>query len=44
MGCNGSESHLIECLPDHNCARGENSAEDAGVRCLRKGMDDQILS
>ena len=44
VGCNGSESNLLHCFPQHNCAGGQNSAEDAGVHCLRKGMDDQILS
>jgi hypothetical protein len=38
VGCNGSESNLLDCLPQHNCGvkRGE---ENAGVQCLRKGMD-----
>ena len=35
LGCNGSESNLLECLPKHNCALSIN--ENAGVRCLRKG-------
>ena len=38
VGCNGSESNLLDCLPHHNCAihlfEGE---ENAGVQCLRKG-------
>ena len=33
LGCNGSESNLLECLPQHNC----RTDETAGVRCLRKG-------
>ena len=36
LGCNGSESNLLECLPQHNC--GYYSDENAGVRCLRKGI------
>ena len=35
LGCNGTESNLLECLPEHNCM--QSSVEDAGVRCLRKG-------
>jgi hypothetical protein len=40
VGCSGSESSLLDCLPHHNCKmdRGE---ENAGVQCLRQGMDDQ---
>ena len=38
VGCNGSESNLLDCLPQHNCHLAN---EDAGVQCLRKGMDDQ---
>ena len=39
VGCNDSESNLLDYLPQHNCAtsRGE---ENAGVQCLRKGMDE----
>ena len=36
VGCNGSESKLLDCLPQHNCIRN-NDAENAGVQCLRKG-------
>ena len=38
VGCNGSESKLLDCLPHSNCGmnRGE---ENAGVQCLREGMD-----
>ena len=36
VGCNGSESNLLDCLPQHNCIRN-NDAENAGVQCLRKG-------
>ena len=36
LGCNGSETHLLECLPNHNCVLERN--ENAGVRCQRKGM------
>ena len=35
LGCNGTESNLLECLPRHNC--GSSSGENAGVRCQRKG-------
>ena len=34
LGCSGSESNLLDCLPDHNCVIDEN----AGVQCLRKGI------
>ena len=40
VGCNGSESNLLDCLPHHNCKIDEGT-ENAGVQCLRKGMDDQ---
>ena len=44
MGCNGSENNLLDCLPQHNCGM-DRGAENAGVQCLRKGMDeDQKLS
>ena len=36
LGCNRSESNLLECLPKHNC--GLSNDENAGVRCLRKGI------
>ena len=40
VGCNGSESNLLDCLPQHNCGMIEN----AGVQCSRKGMyEDQNL-
>ena len=35
VGCNGSESNLLDCLPHHNC--GSSGDENAGVQCLRKG-------
>ena len=36
LGCNGTESSLLECLPQHNCKRyGTN--EDAGVSCSQRG-------
>ena len=38
VGCNGSESNLIDCLPQHNCGI---DFENAGVQCLRKGMHTQ---
>ena len=41
VGCNGSESNLLDCLPQHNC--GMNRGRDnAGVQCLRKGTVDDI--
>ena len=42
VGCNGSESNLLDCLPQHNCIMSRG-AENAGVQCLRKGTDNQIL-
>ena len=33
MGCDGSESNLLKCLPFHNCG----PKEVAGVQCLLKG-------
>ena len=39
VGCNGSESNLLDCLPQHNCHVGADS-ENAGVQCLRKGKAD----
>jgi hypothetical protein len=41
VGCSGSESNLLDCLPQHNCGI---RAENAGIQCLRKGMDDQSLN
>ena len=42
VGCNGSESNLLDCLPQHNCGMRGPGFENAGVQCLRKGiMDDQ---
>ena len=42
VGCNGSESNLLDCLPQHNCGMRGPDIENAGVQCLRKGiMDDQ---
>ena len=31
------EYNLLDCLPDDNCAFNEN----AGVQCLRKGIEYQ---
>ena len=42
VGCNGSESSLLDCLPHSNCGM-DRGTENAGVQCLRKGMDDQNL-
>ena len=42
VGCNGSESNLLNCLPQHNCGTGSDKLiENAGVQCLRKGMEGQ---
>ena len=41
VGCSGSESNLLDCLPVHNCGQ-DRGTENAGVQCLRKGMNDQI--
>ena len=39
LGCSGTETNLLECLPEHNCGiSADGSNEDAGVRCLRKGI------
>ena len=40
VGCNGSESNLLDCVPQHNCKFDDRGTENAGVQCLRKGMDD----
>ena len=37
VGCNGSETNLLDCLPQHNCVVGGDT-ENAGVQCLRKGI------
>jgi hypothetical protein len=37
VGCNGSESNILDCLPQHNCDIMNQGAENAGVQCLRKG-------
>ena len=42
VGCNGSESNLLDCLPKHNCGM-DRGTENAGVQCLRRGMDKQFL-
>ena len=44
VGCNGSESNLLDCLPDSNCDPERRGTENAGVQCLRRGMDKQFLS
>ena len=36
VGCNGTESNLLDCPPQHNCGLNRG-AENAGVLCLRKG-------
>ena len=38
VGCNGSESNLLDCLPQHNCQEADPVNENAGVHCLRKGI------
>ena len=35
LGCTGSESNLLECLPEHNC--GLSTFEDAVVICSHGG-------
>ena len=38
VGCNGSESNVLDCLPQHNCGSTTMFlTENAGVQCLRKG-------
>ena len=37
LGCNGSETNLLECLPAHNCVASE--FEDAIVSCGPRGND-----
>ena len=37
VGCNGSESNLLDCLPRHNCGMSRGT-DNAGVQCLRKGI------
>ena len=41
VGCSGSETNLLNCLPQHNCHLTDQ--EDAGVQCLRKGMNFIII-
>ena len=36
VGCNGTESNLLHCLPQHNCGMNRD-AENAAVHCLHKG-------
>ena len=36
LGCNGSETNLLDCLPQHNCMA--HIEENAGVKCLREGL------
>ena len=43
VNCSGSESNLLDCLPHHNCGM-DRGAENAGVQCLRRGLDEQFLS
>ena len=38
VGCNGSESNLLDCLPHSNCGM-DSGNENAGVQCLRKGNE-----
>ena len=40
VGCNGLESNLLNCLPQHNCNRTD--PENAGVHCLPKGVIDIV--
>ena len=40
LGCSGSESNLLDCLPQHNCINNQfGQTESATVSCLRKGND-----
>ena len=41
LGCNGSESNLLDCLPIHNCGYGR--IEDAGAQCLHKGSYQAVI-
>ena len=40
VGCNGSESNVLDCQPQHNCGSTTMLylTENAGVQCLRKGI------
>ena len=38
VGCNGSESNLLDCLPQHDCQAADPRNENAGVHCLCKGI------
>ena len=38
VGCNGSESNLLFCLPYSNCDLKRRGSDNAGVQCLRKGI------
>ena len=44
VGCNGTESSLLDCLPQHNCGLNNRGAENAGVQCLRKGEHIVIVT
>ena len=41
LGCTGSESNLLECLPLHNCRA--SLLEDAVVTCLNGGTVVSVL-
>ena len=41
VGCSGSETNLLDCLPQHDCS--EHREENAGVHCLRKGIYRRLL-
>ena len=38
IGCSGSETNLLDCLPEHNCHR-MTSLENADVQRSRKGWN-----
>ena len=38
LGCSGSKINLLDCLSQHNCGMHGRGTENAGVRCLRKGI------
>ena len=43
VGCSGSESNLLECLPQHNCGTFVIGRENAGVQCSRKGINNDCI-
>ena len=39
VGCSGSASNLLDCLPHSNCGMDRGTNENAGVQCLRRGNE-----